>query len=63
MSFYRNIEITVILISLSVWEWYILGVRQSLTRNKEKLVHLIQIFKSNLLTMNKLVLSIFHFII
>ena len=48
MSFYRNIEITVILISLSVWEWYILGVKQSLTRNKERLVHLIQIFKSNL---------------
>lgn len=48
MSFYRNIEITVILISLSVWEWYILGVKQSLTRNKERLVHLTQIFKSNL---------------
>ena len=48
MSFYQNIEIIIILISLSVWEWYILGVKQSLTRNKDKLVHLIQIFKSNL---------------
>ena len=48
MSFYRNIEITIIVISLSVWEWYILGVKQSLIRNNEKLVHLIQIFKSNL---------------
>ena len=60
MSFYRNIEITVILISLSVWEWYILGVKQSLTRNKERLVHLIKVI---CLTTNKLVLSLFYFII
>ena len=60
MSFNRNIEITVILISLSVWEWYILGVKQSLTRNKERLVHLIKVI---CLTTNKLVLSLFYFII